>query len=191
MKKTGYAFILVSGLLLSAVLIACPPPEDTPDTSVELSQIDFYFTNAGGPLSGNLIIQIRDEQGNVPAIKEITIAASTLLDDPENWYPLAVSDCTLNKGTVYRLYVIRNVPDPGSGTDRINWGGNQISGTDYYPPGQNDWAITAPALVHDDYGFRTYNDGVMDQTMENIDYGFSSIGNSDWKWQEFVPCAEY
>ena len=185
------AFIMSLCILVSILMsISCGSNGISVADDVILDQLDLNISDGGGTLNGNIIVQLRDADGNTPAILETSFAASLLQSNPETWYPVTFSTCTLAKNVKYRIYVQRSIADPVNSTESINWTGNSSTGIDYYIHGQNDWAISAPGREHCDYGFRTYDNGVVDQSMEIINYSFADLSNDSWKWQEFIAGAE-
>jgi hypothetical protein len=170
--KIGIPFIF----LLVFVLFSCVPPV----TTVHLNRIDVFLV-AGATVSGTLTLELRDSAGTTPALWSNTVNTNTLIPGVDGgWNSFTVPDIELTRGQTYRIYVMRSIPHTLP-TDTITWRSSDTIGVDRYTAG-----VSSHGSAVLDFAFRTYDNSVVDQKMETMEYGLG-VSNTEYRWQGFVP----
>jgi hypothetical protein len=145
---------------------------------VILTYVDLNLT-VGSALTGNFIVEIRNEDGTT--ILASTAVSAAGLPAGTYWKKFKLGT-VLYRDQRYRLYVTRTVAHNYPTGNYIFWR-TSSGGADVYPDGSND---TAPGWVLD-YAFRTYSSiSGVDQQQNLNSYGFFTSSGM-YRWQEFVP----
>ena len=167
--------LLILSIVISALALGCTPP--APPTPVTLTQIDVQLY-AGAGVTGTLTIEVRNTTGATPALWSTTVDTG---DFPAvySWYSCSVPDLTLYSGRTYRIYMTRSDSHDLTAANTITWR-STLGVVDEYPQ------LKSSGGTHD-FVFKTYIDGVINQSVEPTDiYGYS-VYSTDYWWQEFVP----
>jgi len=172
-KKSNIRLITILIIMAAGLLISCPPPGSS-GNKVTL-RIDLYLSIPGPVAGEDFTIQVRDSAGSVPAIWSDTVDATTLIHS--TWNSFSVSDISLTKGQTYRIYATYS-----GGVGQVSWSCSSAAGPDQYLSG----VCSTPNALQD-FTFKTYNSGVLDQQMITLNTGYSLSGDNFQWWQEFVP----
>jgi hypothetical protein len=175
--KTGISFIL----LLAIVLVSCVPAVTPPPAIVHLNQIDVFLIKGTGA-TGTFTIELRDAAGNTPALWSNTVPVAAITAGVAGaWNSFTVPTITLTGGQTYRIYVTRSDAHDTPTQNTITWRSSDTIGVDRYTAGVSSTGITVL-----DFAFRTYDNSVVDQKMETMEYGLG-VSNTEYRWQGFVP----
>ena len=170
--KIGIPFIL----LLVFVLFSCTPP----DTIVQLDRIEVFLIKGTGA-TGTFTIELRDAAGSTPALWSDTVPVAGLATGiGGDWNSFTVPGIELTKGLTYRIYATRSDAHDNPTQNTITWRSSDNVGDEYTA------SVSSSGYAELDFAFRTYDNGVVDQQMETMEYGFG-IPNTDYHWQGFVP----
>ena len=128
-------------------------------------------------LTGTITVEIRNSEGDAPALSTLTVNTNTLTD---GWNSFDMPDITVKPGSIYTIYVIRSDTSDYAGGNYITLI-NDL--TDPYPNGASDYRDFA------DYTFRTFINSKLDQYFESLTGGGVAIVDSNYRWQEFTVKA--
>ncbi|MCG8569831.1 MAG: hypothetical protein MJB14_06800 [Spirochaetes bacterium] len=181
-------YFVFSLFLLLIFFTGCSTPgTDSSDNSskkaansIILTQIDLRLA-VGTNVSGTLTIELRDATGSTPALWSNTINTSTLHSGAGSyWNSFTVPDIELTNKQTYRIYVTRSDAQDIPNSNTISWNSSD-SGDDEYTQG-----FSSSGNSNIDFTFRIFDDGIVNQQMESVEYGYS-VFNTGYLWQEFVP----
>jgi hypothetical protein len=172
-KKSKIRLMTILIIMAAGLLFSCPPPGSS-GNKVTLTRIDLNLNLVVGVV-GDFIIELRDDAGSSPAIWSATIDASTL-PAGTNWDSLSVPNISLTKGQTYRIYATYS-----GGINQITWMSSDPVDDEYTP------GVCSTGNADQDFNFKTYNDGVLDQQMITVESGWSLSNGDFFWWQEFVP----
>lgn len=191
--KTKFNSLLFT-LLVAALVVSCSSEEEIDKLQpsdlnqnrhgiVSLSQVNVGIENVNGLATGQVIVEVWDEDGNVIGSKAVDASEfpQSVALDGQTAISFGYSPPLLyQSGKKYRIAVRRT--DPNTPTNRLVWACNHpVSDPNPYPHGDSQ----SPFPTKLDFNFTSYFNESTDQVNDVIGYGYS-IQDINWYTQEFV-----